>query len=273
MSTYLSNPGEGLSRYPDQQLLYQWPKFEQKAALPHGLFVGQIDPFANGDCWIISKFREAVGTRGVFLVNTTTDLSATTTTARVGVAYKAGDITLTLENLSTSATISKDSLVDAAIFIASGDGAGLSNRITSNEAAPVYSGSGNHPEFKVELENPWELAVAAESTVETETHKWSGLSPAGTTAEVVVAFAPRTFTAAYYGWTKTAGAAYVYNEQTTTTPSYTAVGISKGDALTISRQQAGRVREAAAGEQIVAIAEEDIAVNTRGKALITLGLM
>ena len=112
--TYLENTGDGLDRYPNQQVLYQWKKFVQLASLPHGAYVGQVDAFSNGDCWVIMKAGAAL-TRGKFFKPP----SVITLGEDLAKAYKKGAVRLYLQNNIATAIV-KDSLVGASVGISSG---------------------------------------------------------------------------------------------------------------------------------------------------------
>ena len=199
--SYLENTGDGLDRYPNQQVLYQWKKFVQLPSLPHGAYVGQIDAFSNGDCWVIMKAGAALP-RGKFFKPP----AVITLAQDLAKAYKKGAVRLYLQNDAATAIV-KDSFVGASIGVRSGTGEpnGLTNRITSNSAAAAASGT-TYPEFWVELQYPWEDAVGVDARIKITPHKHSGVLPMNAaTDNASVGLPPINVTSGYYFWGKVGG--------------------------------------------------------------------
>ena len=119
---------QGLARYSNQQILYDWNKFEQRSSLPHGAFIGQCDPRANGDEWQVMRVGAQQIAEARFITFARSNrLAIATSYIR---AYKAGDYHLVLEALPIAANgLLADTFAEGFISIRSGDGVGMTNRI------------------------------------------------------------------------------------------------------------------------------------------------
>ena len=265
MADTLYDGHEGLARYPGQQVLYQWKKFEQLASLPHAAYLGQADPRANGDCWVICKAKGALN-RGRFFKApepigfTTQDLKK---------AYVKGEYSIRVANNQATA-ISIDQFAEGFVGVSGGVGAhaGATNRIMGNTAAAASSGT-TYPEFRLELEYPMETAIPVTGELIITPHIWNGVeAPNVGTDDYVVGWSPIHVTNGYYFWAKVAGDILM---------KATATNITSGKAVTVTGTSTaadiGSVKIIGAGEQQVAITREAIDASTWGVGTLTLGLM
>ena len=253
--TYLENPGESIPRYPDQQILYQWPKHKQLPKLPHGAFYGQCDPFANGDEWIMVKAGAAI--TGPALLTPNGVILSNDSNTKMSRAYTKGDIRVYCQN-GGSAAIAENALEGDTLHL----GNNFINRITGNSAAAAASGS-NYPEFWVELEYPFSKDFTVQ-TIANIPNPWKSVKEFTSADDKIVAALPdaTTITSGYAFWAKVAGDILVT----------TSAAVSKSEALQLSGT-AGKVQVHAAGKQIVAIANKAIAANATGAATLALGLI
>ena len=267
MGNTLYDGHQGLARYPSQQVLYQWNKFEQLASLPHSAFVGQGDMRANSDCWVICKAGEGIK-RGKFFRANRGPVDAFTQPLKE--KYTAGDYSIRVANDKTSA-ISADYFAEGTIIVLTEE-AGLTNRIMGHGRAEAASGT-TYPEFKLELEYPWQDGIAIAATVRLMPQIYSqvgildndSVTPA--TDEIVVGWSPIDVTSGYYFWGKVGGDVAVH----------AAAAVVAGDAVTcfgtITAGDQGSVSPAAAADdQQIAIAHRAIADGAWGLATLTLGL-
>ena len=255
--SYLENTGEGLSRYPDQQILYQWPKHEQRSELPWGAYYGQCDPFANGDEWIMLGAGAAI-TGPAILTPDGTKLSNDVNT-KMSRAYSKGDVRLYCQNGGSQAIV-EDDLVGDTLYV----GTTLVNRITSNSGAAAASGS-NYPEFWIELEYPFSKDITTLESIINVPNQWKSVKATTAATQKAVAFLPDniTITSGYAFWGKVAGSILL-------PLSNAAVG--EGASLQVSGT-ANKAQVHAAGNQIIAIADEAGAANATIHATAALGII
>lgn len=242
---------EGLSRYPDQQVLYAWPKYEQRATLPWGAFVGQCDPLANGDEWVICRAGAGV-VQGKMLQAP----APPTYALQAARAYNKGDGTIYLKVASGSHAIAEDQFAGDMLAAHGSTGPAISNRIMYNGAAAAATTA---PEFKVVLQYPFAQDIAADFSFYIMPHKWDGVRVGDATC-LAVGWPPITPTQNFYFWAKKAGDIVGYADG----------AITEGQALMVSGS--GDLKVVAAGYKPVAVAYGGISDNEWGRATLTLGL-
>ena len=204
MADTLYDGHQGLARYPGQQVLYQWKKFEQLASLPHAAYVGQADPRANGDCWVICKAKGALN-RGKFFKApepigfTTQDLKK---------AYVKGEYSIRVANNQATA-ISIDQFAEGFVGVSGGVGdACMLEQLTGlwGTLLRQRSSGTTYPEFRLELEYPMETAIPVTGELKITPHIWNGVeAPNATGDDYVVGWSPIHVTNGYYFWAKVAG--------------------------------------------------------------------
>ena len=239
---------QGLARYPSQQVLYQWNKQEQLAALPHAAFIGQGDMRANGDCWIICKAGGALARGDFFKAPAPIEF-----TQPLKKAFVAGEYHIRMANDNTTA-ITADQFAEASLSVYSttaGHPTGLTNRIMGNTPAAAASGT-TYPEFRVELEYPFETAIPVAADIKITPHLWNGVeAPDAAADDSVVGWSPIAVTSGYYFWAKIAGdvtvkasAAILVGQAVTVLGTTTAGDVGSVAPTTAAAQQVGIAREA-----------------------------
>ena len=250
MADTLYEGHHGLARYADQQILYQWNKFEERTTLPYGAFLGQCDPRSNCDEWLIVNAHTS-GQPQLGKIVAAHGINARGATIPTDKPYRSGDSILYL-NYSDVAMV--------ADFYAEGIVAynGLVNRVMGHNAV------GTTGVLEIELEYPWQTDIASAEVLRLETSKWGGVQVASDAGSGAIGWSPLTPNAGAYHWIKKEGDVKVRNESGAT--------IAAGSAVAVHGTGTGNVKTATAGDQQIGVAQEAIANNAWGTIFLTIGM-